>query len=202
MAKQHSPETWDTVASAYDGMRPDQGLTDPQIRAAWRLLLERNLPPAPRRVLDVGCGTGSLSILLAEMDHDVTGIDFSPEMIAEAERKSEGLQETVRFEVQDGSALEFEPRSYDAIVCRQTLWAMSDRTATLANWAALLADGGAMLLIEGRFASGNGMDPDEVVAAMPETMTGAELTDLAPLTGLWGGPIPDQRVLITATRKP
>jgi ubiquinone/menaquinone biosynthesis C-methylase UbiE len=202
MPKKHSPDLWDSIAAEYDALRPDQGLTEPGIRAAWRLLFEELLPTAPSRILDIGCGTGSLSLLLVEMGHDVIGIDFAPQMIAQANRKAERFGSTARFDVQDASAPDFPPRSFDAIVCRQVLWALPDREPALSNWAALLAQGGRMLLVEGRFSSGNGMAPEDVAAAMPETMRGAELTDLAPMIALWGGPIPDQRVLVSATRLP
>jgi hypothetical protein len=79
---------------------------------------------------------------------------------------------------------------------------MPDRAAALANWAALLAHGGVMLLIEGRFASGNGMAADEVVAAMPGTMSRPNVIDLGRRGALWGGPIQDQRLLVTANRAP
>ncbi|WP_435833085.1 class I SAM-dependent methyltransferase [Kitasatospora purpeofusca] len=45
------------------------------------------MPPAPADVLDVGCGTGSLSLLLAEAGHRVAGVDLSPEMVARSRRK-------------------------------------------------------------------------------------------------------------------
>ncbi len=54
------------------------------VRAAWRELLRPLLPPAPARVLDPGCGTGSLAVLLAGAGHDVTGVDFAPAMVARA----------------------------------------------------------------------------------------------------------------------
>ncbi len=46
-------------------------------------LIERQRPGA-RSVLDLGCGTGRHASLLAERGYDVTGVDRSPEMLAEA----------------------------------------------------------------------------------------------------------------------
>ena len=48
------------------------------------MLLE-HLPPAPARVADLGCGTGTLSVLLAEEGYRVDGLDLSPAMVALAE---------------------------------------------------------------------------------------------------------------------
>src|SRR6478609_5890219 len=46
-------------------------------------LIERQRPGA-RSVLDLGCGTGRHASLLAERGYDVTGVDRSPAMLAEA----------------------------------------------------------------------------------------------------------------------
>ena len=72
---------WDSQAVAFDD-GPDHGLHDPSVRAAWTSLLSAVLPPAPARVADLGCGTGTLSVLLAELSYDVSGVDLSPKMIA------------------------------------------------------------------------------------------------------------------------
>jgi SAM-dependent methyltransferase len=69
-----------------------------------RLALEPWLRiPAGARALDVGCGVGRWSRLLAARGAEVTGVDLSPTMIAEAERRAveEGVAERCRFEVQD-----------------------------------------------------------------------------------------------------
>lgn len=42
---------------------------------------------APRDVVDLGCGTGELALLLAARDHNVTALDPSPHMLAVARAK-------------------------------------------------------------------------------------------------------------------
>ena len=50
----------------------------------------------PHLVLDLACGTGSLSMLLAEHGYRVIGADLSEEMLAEAEQKARDLPEDIR----------------------------------------------------------------------------------------------------------
>lgn len=74
--------------------------------------------PPPRRVLDLGTGTGVVAQAAAERypDAEILGIDVSPAMIEEARRKiPSALAERVRFEVGDASALECEDGSFDLV---------------------------------------------------------------------------------------
>lgn len=77
--------SWDLEAASFDA-ELDHGLADPDTRAAWRDLLLDVLPPAPARVADLGCGTGTLARLLVDEGYTVDGLDFSPEMIRRAAR--------------------------------------------------------------------------------------------------------------------
>ena len=72
---------WDAQASTFDD-EPDHGLRDAHVRDAWRSLLLSVLPARPSTVVDLGCGTGSLTVLLAESGYDITGIDASLEQAA------------------------------------------------------------------------------------------------------------------------
>ena len=76
-------EFWDAEAESFDE-QPDHGLRDPVVRSAWAELLLPLLPPSPARVADLGCGTGSLSLLMAEAGHHVSGLDISSAMVAAA----------------------------------------------------------------------------------------------------------------------
>ncbi len=78
---------WDEQAASFDDA-PDHGLREPAIRAAWTELLLPVMPPAPARVADLGCGTGSLAVLLAVAGHRVSGLDLAPLMVERARAKA------------------------------------------------------------------------------------------------------------------
>lgn len=86
---QDARSLWDAEADTFDDAA-DHGLRDPEIRRAWAELLLPLIDGRGRRVADLGCGTGTLSLLLAsEGGHFVCGVDFSAEMIRRAHDKSE-----------------------------------------------------------------------------------------------------------------
>ncbi len=80
---------WDAEAAAFDD-EPDHGLRDPEIRRAWADRLRGWLPAGAADILDLGCGTGTLSLLAAEQGHHVTGVDLSPAMVDLARAKLAG----------------------------------------------------------------------------------------------------------------
>lgn len=193
-----SSDLWDGIAARYDDLGPDQSLADPRIRQHWQQLYAGVLPDHPCAILDAGCGTGSLGIALAETGHDVVGIDFAPKMVKQATAKAVRFDVSARFEVQDAAAPDFPPQSFDAVICRQVLWALPDRQAALENWARMLKPQGVMLLIEGLFASGNGMAESEIVALLPGSVEHIATRDLSTDALLWGATLKDQRYLLIA----
>jgi ubiquinone/menaquinone biosynthesis C-methylase UbiE len=77
------------------------------------------LPEPPRKVLDLGTGTGKAARLVARQfeQADVTGVDLSPKMIAEANRLlPEELAGRVRFQVADANQLPFDEGAFDLVV--------------------------------------------------------------------------------------
>nr|WP_237048270.1 class I SAM-dependent methyltransferase [Lentzea guizhouensis] len=78
---------WDEQAATFDD-EPDHGLRDAEVRTAWADLLLPLLPPGPAEVVDLGCGTGSLAVLLAEAGHHVRGVDLAARMVEAAVAKA------------------------------------------------------------------------------------------------------------------
>ena len=107
---------------------------------------------AGARVLDVGCGIGRWSRLLASRGACVTGVDLSPTMIAEAERRAAaaGLTSRCRFIVQDSAALEIGG-SFDLILCVTMLQHMLEvgaMRAALRRMAQHLTPQGRLVILE------------------------------------------------------
>jgi len=74
---------------------------------AWRRSLHEEFGTEKLKILDVGAGNGSLSLLFAEMGHDVVGIDISKEMLSVAKKKAKerGIDPDLR--IGDAESLEF-----------------------------------------------------------------------------------------------
>ena len=61
-------KSWDHSSGKYDNC-PGHGIGTGEEKAAWKQELNRNLPVSLLKVLDVGCGTGAMGLLFAEMGH-------------------------------------------------------------------------------------------------------------------------------------
>ena len=190
-------EVWDAEAPRFDD-DPDHGLRDPDTRLAWLELLLAHLPPPPARVADLGCGTGTLSVLLAEAGYVVDGVDFSPAMVELARTKA-ASRDDVTFVVADVAEPPLEPAAYDVVLCRHVLWVLPDQAAALSRWADLLAPGGRLLLVEGFWSTGAGLTAEQTV----DLVRGAgRETDVHPLEDpvLWGRETGDERYLVVSRR--
>ena len=96
---------WDADAATYDDSS-DHGwaVASPARRAAWNAALHRLLPGRGSRVLDVGAGTGFLSLAAARLGHRVTALDLSGGML---ERLAEhAAREGLQVDVVQGGAEE------------------------------------------------------------------------------------------------
>ena len=78
---------WDAQAVSFDD-EPDHGLTDRTVREAWMARLRSWLPAPPAEVADLGCGTGTLPVLLAGESYGLRGVDLSVQMLRAARAKA------------------------------------------------------------------------------------------------------------------
>lgn len=189
---------WDEHAAAFDE-EADHGLRDPDVRQAWAELLLPLMPPAPASVLDVGCGTGSLSVLLARAGHDVRGVDFAPRMLAAARKKSSGAGVHVDYVLADGAKLPFARSSFDVVLARHVLWALPDPDRVLADWTSLLRPQGRLVLVEGHWSTGTGLSAADCRALVLRCRRKAEVQVLGG-SRLWGREIDDERYLLFSSR--
>ena len=139
--------TWREVSAGW--RKNDAQLRENADLVSQRMLDRANLA-AGHRVLDIASGTGEPAIPAAHRVGDngqVIGIDLVDEMLAIARDKARAQNlDNVAFHTVDGSGLEFDPASFDAVTCRWGLMFMPDPQAILKQAHRVLKDTGRLVV--------------------------------------------------------
>ncbi|MEU6896323.1 class I SAM-dependent methyltransferase [Streptomyces sp. NPDC046557] len=205
---------WDAAAAAFDD-EPDHGLRAENTRAAWTRLLNSLMPTDPVDVLDIGCGTGSVSLLLAEAGHRPTGVDLAPRMVEQARTKFEAAGRAGRFLVGDAMMPPTGEQRFDVVLSRHVVWTLPDPEAALREWVARLRPGGRLVLVEGRWREAGqsgvpyvagaeslpwngGIGAEDLAAAVRPLVAAVRIEPLSSDPDLWGGPVDDERYALIA----
>ncbi|QOV45821.1 class I SAM-dependent methyltransferase [Streptomyces chromofuscus] len=188
---------WDALAAAFDD-EPDHGLRDPAVREAWARRLRSWLPRTAGDVLDLGCGTGSLSLLAAEDGHRVTGVDLSPAMVERARAKLAGRDAV--FLLGDAAAPPVGQRRFDVVLVRHVLWTLPDPGRALRHWRELLRPGGRLVLVEGVWGTVApvGVAADRLRELLAPVAASVRVEPLAQDVSLWGREVHDERYAVVA----
>ena len=126
-------------------------VTREEVQAALRQFLgpiEQTLgrrDPAQVRVLDIGCGPGIFSVLLAREGFAVTAIDYTPEMLKNARANAGQLARNIDWRFMDAQDLDFADGSFDVVVSRNVTWNLPDPLRAYRSWARVLAGGGVLV---------------------------------------------------------
>jgi SAM-dependent methyltransferase len=130
-------EAYDRLAAVWSATTDDGPFNGLLERPALRALIPGRLDGAA--VLDAGCGTGAQADWLLDQGASVVGIDVSPRMIEEAQRRCP----SGRFLVADlARPLPLEPASLDGITCSLALHYVADWSVPLRSFASALRPGG------------------------------------------------------------
>jgi len=140
-------KAWDRGVEDYDELVAHGRLTRTEADA-WKVVLTRLLPPAPAKILEVGAGTGVMSLLLAELGYSVTATDISKGMLDEARRKASERRLAIAFEIADAEALPFGEKTFDAVFGRHILWTLPYPDRALGEWRRVLKPGGRLVLVD------------------------------------------------------
>jgi SAM-dependent methyltransferase len=110
--------------------------------------------PVAARVLDVGCGPGTITVGLAARvaEGTVIGIDAASDVLAIAQRTAVDLgQSNVSFEVGDAYHLAFDDGVFDVVHAHQVLQHLSDPVAALAEMRRVCCTGGVVAARDGDY---------------------------------------------------
>ncbi|WP_180994555.1 class I SAM-dependent methyltransferase [Clostridium sp. chh4-2] len=105
------------------------------------------------KALDLGTGAGFYAFLLKDLGCEVTGIDYSPAMIEEAEKNSSllGYGDDIHFLQMDAQKLEFADESFDFIISRNVTWTLPDPRKAYEEMCRVLTPGGRILNFDANY---------------------------------------------------
>lgn len=107
-------------------------------------------------VLDIGCGPGTTTCKIAkDYKLQVTGVDFSEQMISEAEKRANklNLETKVNFHVADATNLPFDNEKFDVAIFESVLTAVRDKHLAMKEACRVIKKGGLIAANETVFNS-------------------------------------------------
>lgn len=112
-------------------------------------ILRRHVTRAPQRVLDVACGTGEITVRLADLwpEAELFGVDLVESHLELARTRAAAHANRVHFEVGDAFALAFPDDHFDLVVCRHFLQAVPDAHLVIGEIKRVTRPGGRVHVV-------------------------------------------------------
>jgi ubiquinone/menaquinone biosynthesis C-methylase UbiE len=177
-------------------------------------LLDTVRPTGTDRLLDVGCGPGRMTLMLAPLVKEAIGIDLTPEMLtqARAAQAAQGVT-NVRWQQGDVLPLPFGDGSFSIVTTQATFHHFADPAAVLAEMARVCAPGGRIVVNDMTFDPAKAQafdrmerlrDPSHLRVLSPDELRGlGRAAGLEELTFLQSAtPMPLEAVLATSFPAP
>lgn len=134
-------DLWEKIASNYDKQSS-------KFEQAYKLSIEKSKKVLKNtdKVLEIACGTGIISLAIAEQVNSVIGVDISPKMITIAKEKAAKLSiNNVDFKTADGYSLKYEDNTFDAVLLFNSLHIVKEPSVLLAEIYRLLKPNGYLI---------------------------------------------------------
>ena len=142
---------WDSRAEGYTLSNREE-LEDEHRIFLWEQQIRRALNGRIcRHVLDVGCGPGFFSVLLARLGYEVTAVDYTENMLAEARKNAAHYGVDIDFRRMDAQKLDFEDGIFDLVISRNVLWNLEQPEQAYREWLRVLKPNGTVMNFDGNF---------------------------------------------------
>ena len=130
-------------------------LADRWMEEIRKYLPENESSDGRLKILDVGCGTGFFTILLAKQGHQVTGTDLTPDMITNSRILAGEEHVTCDFQIMDAEHLSFQDESFDVVISRNLTWTLPEAAQAYKEWIRVLKPGGLLLNFDANYGATN-----------------------------------------------
>lgn len=131
-------DRWNEKGGNYD--EGHHGIGDPKEIETWRNLFAQC--PGGTKVLDVGTGTGFVSLIAAECGLAVTALDWSRTMLDQARAKAKSQNLGINFVQGLTETLPFNEKDFQLLTARHVMWTLADPVQAFREWYRVLAAGG------------------------------------------------------------
>lgn len=159
-----------------------------------------------QKILDLGCGTGFFTRILAEQSGaDITGVDINETLLAGAKDIAAEQNLNIRYEIGDITDLRFDDNSFDIVMCDIMLECFRDITIPLQEMVRVCKPGGLVVAIEPFYQSGFEYYPEVDISTrdlllkfsradrafgvgprLPQLFNEVSLTDIDMIGWFWG----------------
>ena len=148
------------------------------IAKRWMKEIEKQILAGRRlKILDVGCGAGFFSILLAKEGHEVFGIDLTPEMIENAIQLAEEENADCCFQVMDAENPMFADETFDVVISRNLTWTLPNAEHAYGEWMRVLKTDGVLLNFDANYGKEDVADTKGLPEAHAHFKVGNEMLE-------------------------
>lgn len=134
----------DIIKKRYDRISSVFDVMDHMIRSSWREELLGNLHGD---ILEVGVGTGS-NLPFYPSNVNVTGIDFSPKMLAKAYGKTDKTAADITLKEMDAQQMDFPDNTFDVVVSTCVFCSVPDPVAGFKEIRRVVKPNGKIVMLE------------------------------------------------------
>lgn len=146
--KREVRDHWNKASDGYN----KGGYGPTMVWDTWKNEFRELIGDDRKKVLDVGTGTGFAASVFDELGHDVTGVDLSPVMLANARKNIAERHRTIRLQEADAENLPFDDNTFDLVVSRHVLWTLPNPEKAISEWIRVTKPGGKVAMVAGSHA--------------------------------------------------
>ena len=145
---------WDTRSADFSRVRRME--IEGADFSAWNEIIKKHLPVNKNlKVLDVGTGAGFFAVLFSKLGCEVTGVDMSKKMLAEAEKNIAAFNCRADFFKMNAQELNFDAETFDVVISRNLTWTLPDAMQAYKEWCRVLKRGGVLMNFDSDYGDKN-----------------------------------------------
>lgn len=171
--KQKITEYWIKRSDSFQEQRRAELHDD--IAQRWLKEILQYVPKKKLKILDVGCGSGFFTILMAQQGHEVIGVDLTADMITRAKELAAEEKADCTFQVMDAENLEFADEAFDMVISRNLTWTLPDAERAYSEWLRVLKKGGCLLNFDANYGISDCSDTSQLPQNHAHNQLGFEL---------------------------